>query len=580
MIREYKATSASVDTVPSSLRLPTTEKEYDRVGYLVESASPCKSATNPAPVCSFSPLVSQVIQSKKTGMAFEGFKNLEPANLKTSKEREIWETTFEQKYVLPYTSNLSSTAHGFRQQIAGSDSLKNEIEETNLIVPSKEFCFVIVLHRRLLHRISRTDALQITFSKLFSQEDLGLTGKPLRAHQDSLIDLFTSFEYASIICMALVDDKDLCAILEHLCNIQSRFIADVLAIDIKSCMPLKFAESTVENSEGDSVLQIPLVQLEMIRESQIVDYSWSDDLLDFSQYNLEYGQGLAVIYDLQKIENELVAHLMVGKAIVFVEDGSPPLPYFQYQSELFCNSARLMAEIRKFIPQETAPIEKQAMIMTIDKKEPSKLLGNFDILLSFLRQTPGHPDQMIIEYEKMWNLGSGLVDADTREVFGTWQLKHILCLYVYIEEVVPDFILGSIDKQYQPELSAEKKRLLQTNLPYDSSSFAVIAGSLKRFMLQSLAYKSVRPVDRLLDYMIDNLLKYWPSEYKEDKIESSIPECILVEETLEFYNWVNQHIAQSSRCSTVGETTGNTARPKGKEKMALPEKKARKFNRA
>jgi hypothetical protein len=48
----------------------------------------------------------------------------------------------------------------------------------------------------------------------------------------------------------------------------------------------------------------------------VVNYEWSDEILQYSQLNLEYSKGKEVLYNFAKIELELAHTLVSGKAII------------------------------------------------------------------------------------------------------------------------------------------------------------------------------------------------------------------------------------------------------------------------
>lgn len=48
----------------------------------------------------------------------------------------------------------------------------------------------------------------------------------------------------------------------------------------------------------------------------VIDYKWSDELLDHAHLNLEYGKGKEITYNFRKIELELSHILVVGKTFI------------------------------------------------------------------------------------------------------------------------------------------------------------------------------------------------------------------------------------------------------------------------
>jgi hypothetical protein len=50
----------------------------------------------------------------------------------------------------------------------------------------------------------------------------------------------------------------------------------------------------------------------------VVVYEWNDEILKYSQLNLEYGRGKEVIYNYYMIELELAQRIVSGKSFIGV----------------------------------------------------------------------------------------------------------------------------------------------------------------------------------------------------------------------------------------------------------------------
>ena len=120
---------------------------------------------------------------------------------------------------------------------------------------------------------------------------------------------------SSPISVCLVEKRDqgvfLCVAMEVLQKIQNDFMQKVLSIGATG---KSSALIFLERDEGKC--SIPMVHVQEAREKEIIQYQWSDAILRNSQRNTEYGHGKEVFYDLAKIEKEMAARFLLGKAFL------------------------------------------------------------------------------------------------------------------------------------------------------------------------------------------------------------------------------------------------------------------------
>ena len=138
--------------------------------------------------------------------------------------------------------------------------------------------------------------------------------------------------------------KDICGALEYLKDLQNMFLEEVINIAANGCRSLLYIQGGLRScpiyelkASGMFTTPSPFIPSPSISPPlpntlylDVVSYEWSDEILQYSQLNLEYGKGKEVVYNFAKIELELAHNLVSGKAVIGIF-----LLFFIYHFE-FC----------------------------------------------------------------------------------------------------------------------------------------------------------------------------------------------------------------------------------------------------
>ncbi|CAG8756193.1 14713_t:CDS:1, partial [Acaulospora morrowiae] len=441
--------------------------------------------------------------------------------------------------------------------------------------------FVQFLSSRLSYRLSRKEAQTQSFREFFDK----------LSNDDSvntMIDAFKKFEEAwnaviegvdryqchdlkekpkmsmdRRLIMGLVEPKDdgvyLCAIIEHLVSLQNEFLQEVMLIPPGTCRSLKFLEESLKSESGNTPARyyVQSMTAEQARKDNIISYVWDDDydgILEFSERNLGVGRGQDIIYDLQKIEIELSRCLVSEKVHIEALNESSYMECFPYHMELFQSSMRILGDIRNLIPQEPIPTERALMIkgssaspyefmtnqMDTSLDNPSDILSALEILLCFIKRTPGGGGEIEIkEYISKWASLSEISENDRFKniLNADLKLKHLVGLYELIEEQVANTSVRYIHDKYKAKLSREMENELMDNVDYavpapqDLLPAEACALVLKRFMYRYLQGENQKENEPLYLYVCDESLHFWPSSVPQELIDRLFPEEILVANT-------------------------------------------------
>ncbi len=121
----------------------------------------------------------------------------------------------------------------------------------------------------------------------------------------------------------------ICAAFELLSNLQNEFLKETMTIATSGSPSLLYLKS----SDSETVLRgCPLYDLTekgidfrccyivfcfyINHLLYVINFTWKNEILQFSQLNLEYGKGKEVAYNYSKIELEIAHSLISGKSII------------------------------------------------------------------------------------------------------------------------------------------------------------------------------------------------------------------------------------------------------------------------
>jgi len=337
------------------------------------------------------------------------------------------------------------------------------------------------------------------------------------------------------LCCAQSKDEGLYLLgaFEFLADLQNRFLDQVAAIAASSwCPSLLYLK---RGDSGGAVLRAcPLLEL---REGDVVVYAWRDEILKYSQLNLEYGKGKEVLYNYSKIELELAHSLVSGKSFIDLED----LKEFEYHRELFHGFSTILQDVKAKVPQEKLPYAKVEALKSDSRvaDNATHILAAFDFVMTFVKKTPASPTQTIGEYCQAWQLDqattlhlriSSIVDV---------QLQYLVCLYEEVEDIIASRVVEWLPQSYTKPMTDNVKGdfvKFSSSLVHDALMI-----TLKRFIFRYLSVEKISPNKALADYVL-NLLLCWPHEVpiNEEQIASTFPRSLLIEHTYVAYSLLRE----------------------------------------
>ena len=322
---------------------------------------------------------------------------------------------------------------------------------------------------------------------------------------------------SSPISVCLVENRDqgvfLCAALEVLQKIQNDFLQKVLNI---AATGKSSALIFLERAEGKCT--IPMVHLQEAHEKEIIQYQWSDDILRYSQRNTEYGHGMEVFFDLAKIEKEMAARFLVGKAFLSTFEG---LREFIFSRELFHTCRGILDELQELIPQQPlTDVFRSGLVRQSEHSLESvqELLEHMEIVLCLLkRHQHGKPEEPLTEFTDKWLSGSRPFPKQSLpQPHSAIQLMHVVALYEFLEDMlaesaakrVHDIYRGAIPKEITDEMV--KAAILSGKTEADRSALNAITTALRRFIFRYLSSEEMRPEpgECLAERMLESSL--WP----------------------------------------------------------------------
>ena len=400
----------------------------------------------------------------------------------------------------------------------------------------------------LVHLVSWSRIVDSLLSRRLSRKDINKKiGDVIRekaksqAEREQLIEAFENFTAAfeemrprlkeelqkevpyvsesSPISVCLVEKRDqgvfLCVAIEVLQKIQNDFMQKVLSIGATG---KSSALIFLERDKGKC--SIPMVHVQEAREKEIIQYQWSDAILWNSQRNTEYGHGKEVFYDLAKIEKEMAARFLVGKAFLSTFDG---LREFIFSRELFHTCRGILDELQKLIPQQ--PLTEILRSGLVRQSEDSlesvqELLEHMEIVLCLLkRHQHGKPEEPLTEFTDKWLGGSRPFPKQLLpQPHSAIQLMHVVALYEFLEDTLAESTAKRVHDTYRATIPKEitddlaKAAFFSGKSETNRSTLRAITIALRRFIFRYLSSEEMRPEpgEGLAERMRESSL--WPMD--------------------------------------------------------------------
>ncbi len=390
----------------------------------------------------------------------------------------------------------------------------------------------------LTHRISRKDARSKSINDFISGHLLEINRSPQET--ESLNVLFNNFKEAwnemrSLVNQMLMDKEEEmprlretdhiaycltesdCGIflqkaIEILVSRQNSILDAVITLSSYQHPALSFLEK--ENCSG-----VVCISIQDVKEEEIINFQWSDDLFQHAQNNPEYGKGQEITYDFERIEMELAAEIAFGKCYL-----TGTLNKFIFAKELFHCCGPLLTEIRSLVKQSSSvPEEVRKGLSNLKErriKEAQDLLQHIEVLIYLLKRKLKNfnVDMTLEELAEEWKpmLPSPFPVSLLPQPRSSIKIKHVAALYEALEDVLADGAIEGLADKFRAELPADMKETVSTMVDKEIEELKPhnFLKALRRFVFRYLSSETER---------------YWPEEstalqtcLKEDSLWSPL----------------------------------------------------------
>ena len=204
--------------------------------------------------------------------------------------------------------------------------------------------------------------------------------------------------------------------------------------------------------ENENCSGVASISIQNVKEREIINFQWSDDLfIQHAQNNPEYGKGRVITYDFERIEMELVNEIVFGK---YYLTGTPNK--FIFGKELFHSCGPLLTEIRSLV------------------KMCSDLPGQVLKGLAKLKEQRNDAQDLLL-------------------------VEHIAALYEALEDELADGAIKGLDDKFRDEMSGDIKKLVNDMVGKDIIQLKPdhLLKTLRRFVFR---------------YLSPGTEKYWPEK--------------------------------------------------------------------
>ena len=328
-----------------------------------------------------------------------------------------------------------------------------------------------------------------------------------------------------------------------LVSLQNSFLDEMLSLSALLKLPaLRFLEKD-NNCSG-----ISSISIQQVKEKEIINFRWSDELFKYAQNNPEFGHGEEIVYDFERIEIELANKLAFGKCHL---TGS--LNRFIFAKEIFHSCAPLLSEIRGlFFQSPNLPDEVRQGLSSLKKRriqEARDLLQHIEILiylLKFKMKTTFEKNMPLETFAKEWlsMLPSPFPVKLLPQPSSSIKLMHITVLYEALEDLLADGAIEGLPDQFREELTEEAKDTLSCLVEKDDGlKLPSFLNALRRFVFRYLSSEKFQPDENT---ELNSSLKE-PSLWSPG--EPPDPEVIPKELTLQNINAVVMHLQELDKVS-------------------------------
>ena len=301
--------------------------------------------------------------------------------------------------------------------------------------------------------------------------------------------------------------------------------------------------------DDKGVASLPLTNIENLRKSELIQFEWKDEYVRHSHSNTEYGHGTQTVYDLGKIEQELVVYVITGKAIFLSpEENFRPMIF---ANELFGEYGMVLRKISEIVPQDCLPKEALATMEAAYEHSPEHVrdfLADLELILCCLKNTGGSPDDSLFSYTEKWlsrfrRRREHVILIRNQEILC---LKHVVALYEAVEDMSTnvDYLADCYRCKIDDE-SLEKINSMKPPDEYYSDNILLIAVRrlISRYLLGD--GKKLPGEEPLGKHMADITL--WPNfkgtrDELITRLHNLIPPQIMLKNTFQFYEAISNRL--------------------------------------
>jgi len=304
-------------------------------------------------------------------------------------------------------------------------------------------------------------------------------------------------------------------------------------------------------------------QIQKISSHEILMYHIQEDYVSiltdtfskfYDVFNPNYGDGLVVEYNFEKIENELAFKLLTNKKFVNYED----LNKIQYKFELLSiqnKHSNLLEDIKTKLEQTLLSTDDFSGVRkSLDKIEQQNvaylhhIFSSLEIILCNMRYSPSIENTTISNFV-MKMQGVEKISPFLRESqpISGLLLSNILAFYEILEDRIFKYMIDYVSPDYAVEIkeSVELEIVSFMNTAYtDLTKYPTadqIINVLQRFIIRCLV-ATIEPKFPIKEYM--NRVDFWDLDVTEDQIDNvyfEFPDDIMISNTLSLLDFMREY---------------------------------------
>jgi nucleoside-triphosphatase THEP1 len=302
-----------------------------------------------------------------------------------------------------------------------------------------------------------------------------------------------------------------------------------------------------------SIQRISPHEIIMYRTNADYVTSITDHFAKFYEiYNPNYGQGLIVHYNFEKIENELAFKLLTNKKLLNYED----LNKIQYKFELLSinnKNSNLLNDIKERVHQKPLSLDENHSIRrALEKLETQNvaylhnIFSSLEIVLCNMRYSEKIENSSISSYIQRVNIYNNEKISyhlkDTQPLCSV-KLSHVLSFYELVEDKLFKHVMEFISPEYNIQLDKQTQKDLKRYLeeierePYTIDN---LINTCQRFVIRCLV-ATIDPKCPVKEYLVR--MDFWDSNVTEQAVDSfydKFPFDVLIANTIPLIEYAKE----------------------------------------